>query len=43
MVRTKEEYLERVKGYKPKAFAGGERIRNLLTDSPYEDNYQSSR
>lgn len=32
MVGTKEKYLERVKGYKPKAFVGGERIKNLLTD-----------
>jgi len=27
MVGTKEQYLERVKGYKPKAFVGGERIK----------------
>lgn len=32
MVGTKEQYLERVKGYKPKAFVGGERIKNLRTD-----------
>ena len=32
MVGTKEQYLERVKGYKPKAFVGGERIKDLLTD-----------
>ena len=32
MVGTKEQYLERVKNYKPKAFVGGERIKDLLTD-----------
>ena len=32
MVGTKEQYLERIKRYKPKAFVGGERIKDLLTD-----------
>lgn len=32
MVGTKEQYLERVKGYKPEAFVGGERIKDLLKD-----------
>jgi len=32
MIGTKEQYLERVKGYKPKAFVGGERIKDVLTD-----------
>ena len=32
MVGTKEQYLERVKKYRPKAFVGGERIGNVLTD-----------
>jgi len=32
MVGTKEQYLERVKGYKVKAFVGGEKIQNVLTD-----------
>ena len=32
MVGTKEQYLERVKRYKPKAFVGGERIKDLLQD-----------
>jgi len=32
MVGTKEQYVERIKGYKPKAFVGGERIKDVLTD-----------
>jgi 4-hydroxybutyryl-CoA dehydratase/vinylacetyl-CoA-Delta-isomerase len=32
MVRTKEQYLEKVKNYKPRAFVGGEPIKDLLTD-----------
>jgi 4-hydroxybutyryl-CoA dehydratase/vinylacetyl-CoA-Delta-isomerase len=32
MVGNKEKYLERVKAYRPKAFVGGERIKDLLTD-----------
>jgi 4-hydroxybutyryl-CoA dehydratase / vinylacetyl-CoA-Delta-isomerase len=32
MVGTKEHYLERVKGYKPEAFVGGEKIKDLFTD-----------
>lgn len=32
MVGTKEQYLERIKRYKPKAYVGGERIEDILTD-----------
>jgi len=32
MIGTKERYIERLKGYKPKAFVGGERIKDILTD-----------
>lgn len=32
MVGTKEQYLARVKKYRPKAFVGGERIEDVLTD-----------
>ncbi len=32
MIGTEEKYLERVKSFKPRAFVGGERIEDLLTD-----------
>ena len=32
MVGTKEQYLNRIKKYKPNAFVGGEKIEDLLTD-----------
>ncbi len=32
MIGTPEQYLERVKGFRPKAFVGGEQIEDLLTD-----------
>lgn len=32
MTGTKEQYLERIKHFKPRAFVGGDRITDLLTD-----------